>query len=203
MEYYRNLPHFQPLESVFFITIRLAGSLLPVAIIEMLKEEQEIALKQRDQQKEEIVNQKKRYFVRFDDFLDNPQNGPYWLKQVEIADVVTEALHFRDKLDYKLVVYCLMSNHVHFVIDTRDTNETEKPLFRILQSFKRYTARKANVLLNRTGAFWHPESYDHIVLDNGELRRIIWYILQNPVKAGLSENWQGWPYSYVNDSYLE
>ncbi len=202
MEYYRNLPHFQPLESVFFITIRLIGS-LPVAIIEMLKEEQEIALKQRDQQKEEISNQKKRYFVRFDEFLDNPQNGPYWLIQAEIAGVVTEALHFRDKLDYKLVAYCLMSNHVHFVIDTRDTNETEKPLFRILQSFKRYTARKANVLLNRTGAFWHPESYDHIVRDNGELRRIIWYILQNPVKAGLKQNWQDWPYSYVNDAYLE
>ncbi len=201
MEYYRNLPHLHPLESVFFITIRLAGS-LPVATVEMLKEEQALALKQLGQQEREIVSQKKRYFARFDEFLDTPHNGPYWLKQAEIAGVVTEALHFRDKLDYTLVAYCLMSNHVHFIIDTRDIKETGKPLFRILQSFKRCTARKANVLLNRTGAFWYPEGYDHLVRDNAELRRIIWYIRQNPVKAGLSENWQGWPYSYVNDAYL-
>jgi putative transposase len=201
MEYYRNLPHLHPIESVFFITIRLAGS-LPVAIIEMLKEEQEMALRQVSKQPEEVINQRKRYFARFDASLDKPQNGPYWLKEVEIAGVIKEALHFRDKLDYRLVAYCLMSNHMHVVIDTREAVEMDKPLFQILQSFKRYTARKANMLLNRTGAFWHPESYDHIVRDNGELRRVIWYVIQNPVKAGLCREWTGWPHSYVNEAYL-
>ena len=201
MEYYRNLPHFQPLESVFFITIRLAGS-LPVVTIEMLKEEQKMALNQVSQEPKEVVNQKKRYFARFDEALDKPQNGPYWLKEKELASIVTEALHFRDKLDYILVAYCLMSNHVHFVIDTREAIEMHKPLFRILQSFKRYTAQKANVILNRTGAFWHPESYDHLVRDNGELRSVIWYVTQNPVKACLCKVWTEWPYSYVNEGYL-
>ncbi len=201
MEYYRNLPHFHPLESIFFITIRLAGS-LPITTIEMLREEQEMALKLMDQQPDKIGKQKKRYFARFDEFLGNPQNGPYWLKEAEIANIVKEALHFRDKLDYGLVAYCLMSNHAHFVIDKREAEEKDKPLFRILQSFKRHTAHKANVLLNRTGAFWHSESYDHLVRDNSELRRIIWYVLQNPVKAGLCSEWVDWPHSYVNEEYL-
>ncbi|WP_461130618.1 transposase [Spirosoma aerophilum] len=201
MEYYRNLPHFHPLESVFFITIRLAGS-LPVATVEMLKEEQELALKRLSQQPDEFVNQKKRYFARFDEFLDDPQNGPYWLAEAEIANVIIEALQFRNKLDYILIAYCLMSNHIHFVIDTREAKDMDKPLFRVLQSFKRYTAQKANLLLNRTGAFWHAESYDRIVRDSVELKKIIWYVLQNPVKAGLCDEWMNWAHSYVNEEYL-
>ncbi|GAB3987009.1 hypothetical protein GCM10028807_05650 [Spirosoma daeguense] len=168
----------------------------------MLKEEQELALKQINKQPEEPLNQQKRYFARFDTFLDNPQNGPYWLTEPSVADIIKEALRFRDQTEFDLAAYCLMSNHIHFVIDMRMKGTPDRPLYRILQSFKRHTARKANNVLSRMGEFWHPESYDHIVRDNAELRRIIWYILQNPVKARQVENWQDWPHSYVNEAYL-
>ena len=41
-------------------------------------------------------------------------------------------------------------------------------------------------MLRRTGAFWQSESYDHWVRDDDELLRIIDYIENNPVKAGLA-----------------
>ena len=56
-------------------------------------------------------------------------------------------------------------------------------------------------MLKREGAFWQSESYDHVVRNDVELKRIIAYVLNNPVKAGLVENWQDWPYSYVNEAY--
>ena len=46
------------------------------------------------------------------------------------------------------------------------------------------------------GSFWQAESYDHVVR-NGELERIISYVLENPVKAGLVEDWEQWPYTYL------
>jgi REP element-mobilizing transposase RayT len=69
-------------------------------------------------------------------------------------------------------------------------------LTEILQSLKRHTARQSNLILGRSGAFWQDESYDHIVRDQAELERIIKYVLNNPVKAGLVDDWIKWKWSY-------
>jgi hypothetical protein len=34
------------------------------------------------------------------------------------------------------------------------------------------------------------------------LRRIVDYVLNNPVKAGLVNVWEEWRYSYVNEKFL-
>jgi len=57
---------------------------------------------------------------------------------------------------------------------------------RLLESLKGATAREANRVLGRTGErFWQAESYDHWVRDDREFERIVAYIENNPVKAGL------------------
>src|SRR5258708_6804248 len=57
---------------------------------------------------------------------------------------------------------------------------------RLLQSLKGATAREANRMLGRTGeTFWQAESYDHWVRDERERGRIMAYIENNPVNAGL------------------
>ena len=43
---------------------------------------------------------------------------------------------------------------------------------------------------NRTGQFWQHESYDHWTRDLVELERIIRYIEENPVKAGLGARFE-------------
>ena len=51
-------------------------------------------------------------------------------------------------------------------------------------------------------AFWHNESYDHYVRGEKELARIVEYILNNPVKAGLVEDWQEWRFNYCNTTFM-
>ncbi len=46
-------------------------------------------------------------------------------------------------------------------------------------------------------AFWQHESYDHVVRNEREYERILAYIVNNPVKAGLVSDWQEWPYTFV------
>ena len=75
--------------------------------------------------------------------------------------------------------------------------ESDKPpLSAIMQSLKGYTARKINLPLGRSGTFWEEESYDHVVRDEAEFARIVSYVLNNPVKAGLVQDWQEWKWSY-------
>ncbi len=112
--------------------------------------------------------------------------------------MVADAIKYQDGKQYVLNAFCVLSNHVHMVIDVQ---RSSAPLYRILQKLKSYTAIQANNILNRSGVFWHHESYDHVVRDGKELERIIWYVLENPVKAGLCKSWEDWKWSYVKPEY--
>jgi REP element-mobilizing transposase RayT len=86
--------------------------------------------------------------------------------------------------------FVVMSNHVHLLI------ETIEPLQKITRLLKGYTARCANQYLARTGqAFWQDVSFDHWVRNSAELERIIHYIENNPVKAGLVKKPEDWAWS--------
>ena len=61
-----------------------------------------------------------------------------------------------------------------------------------MQSLKGYTARKVNHILGRSGTFWQHENYDRCVRNPDELERIISYVLNNPVKVGLVDEWDKW-----------
>ncbi|GAB3999579.1 hypothetical protein GCM10028807_50190 [Spirosoma daeguense] len=93
-----------------------------------------------------------------------------------------------------------MPNHVHVLLIILENNV---PFYRILQRLKTHSAVQANKLLNRVGqTFWQSEIYDHVVRNKESFKRIIAYILQNPVKAGLVENWQDWPHTYCQDAVM-
>lgn len=68
-----------------------------------------------------------------------------------------------------------------------------------MHSIKRHTARQCNRLLNREGRFWQEESYDHCVRNEDELERIIYYVENNPVKAGLAASAALWQFSSACD----
>jgi REP element-mobilizing transposase RayT len=72
-----------------------------------------------------------------------------------------------------------------------------------MKSIKGFSAREINKLLNRKGSIWQSESFDHIVRDEDELYRIINYVIMNPVKAGLVENWRDWNFTYVNKELFD
>ena len=192
INYERRLPHRFPPDAVVFLTFRLADT-LPRQLIARLHEETALLTNRGDITPEQLYAEQKRYFGRFDTLLNQASYGPIWLSQPAIAALVTQSLHHFDDKAYDLLCYCLMPNHVHLVVGPM---AEAPPLIKTLQRLKGYTATQANKLLGRSGAFWQAESYDHVVRD-GERERIQAYVLENPVKAGLVEEWQQWPYSYL------
>jgi len=50
-------------------------------------------------------------------------------------------------------------------------------------------------VLNRTGAFWSRDYFDRWIRDSAEERRIVRYIENNPVKAGLCREPAEWRFS--------
>ena len=172
------------------------------------------------EEKNKYLEWRRQWFRKFEKTLDSVESGPVWLKDDRIAKEIADSLHYRDGKVYRLDAYCIMANHVHVVFTplaipssktdivnlVENTAQTEdlcyNSLSSIMQSLKGYTARKANLLLRRSGVFWQPESYDHVIRDASEWRRIITYVLNNPVKAGLVDTWKKWQWSYCRLDFL-
>lgn len=127
-----------------------------------------------------------------DSILDRGESGPLYLLRPEIASLVVTAIQHGEQqlLKYQLHAYVVMPNHVHLLITPREA------LRRITHSLKRFTSRRANELLHLTGQpFWQEESYDHLVRDAEGFERIVRYIENNPVRAGLAKNPNDFPWS--------
>ena len=169
----RHLPHWQPEGAALFITWRLYGSLprVPVPI-----EHQPAG----------------KAFAAIDRELDRAATGPTWLRDERVAQCVVDALKYGEmNLHlYKLRAWVLMANHVHILI------YPEADLSKITKSIKNFSARQSNAILERTGQpFWQDESYDHWVRGPEELEKVVRYIEENPVSAGLVGRLEDWRWS--------
>jgi REP element-mobilizing transposase RayT len=228
----RNLPHIHSLRATLFVTFRLSGT-IPKPVLRLYHAQKEwledetkriTRLLLSDDSPElrahenRLVDFQRQWFIKFEDILHKAEYGPTWLKDEAVAQIVADALHYRDGKIYRLDAYSIMSNHVHTVfapfLSERDVREVllpeglrffskNPPLDVIMKSLKGYTAWECNRTLQRKGTFWQAESYDHIVRDSGEFNRIVNYVLNNPVKAGLVRDWRDWKWNYCRESVLQ
>ena len=88
--------------------------------------------------------------------------------------------------------YCLMPNHVHFVIVPQHENSLAL-LFK--EAHRRYT-RRINFRENWRGHLWQ-ERFHSFVMDELHLNATVRYVELNPVSAGLCESPQDWRWSSV------
>ena len=202
-----RLPHWERGGGTYFVTFRLAET-LPEHVLHAWKAEQERMEAAARGQGRELTEQERRklrelYTERVEAYLDAGR-GSCWLRDERIAGLVVRALRFFDGQRYRLHAWCVMPNHVHVVLteqSRQDAGATGNavPLASVLHSWKSYTAKEANRILGRRGEFWQREYYDHLIRDEEDFYRRIEYTLQNPVKAGLCERWEDWPWSDLGE----
>ena len=84
-----------------------------------------------------------------------------------------------------------MPNHVHFIAQVHPTSAD---MHTVLSQWKGATSHTANQILNRSGAFWQRDWFDRVIRSQEAFERVKEYIQQNPVKAGLCQEWQAYPY---------
>jgi putative transposase len=164
------LPHFDSPETVQFVTFRLADS-LPRAVADSLTGRWGIHA-ELDEQPDRSL-------------------GECWLKRPEIAELVEGAFLYFDASRYRLLAWCVMPNHVHVVFEPIGDNQ----LGAVVQTWKSFTAHRANRLLARQGAFWHNDYFDRFMRDEAHLDRTIHYVEENPVKVGLVAAAAEWRWS--------
>ena len=170
------LPHFDQPGLIQAITFRLADS-LPVHVVAALAEELD-----------EGTSAEKR--ARVEMYL-NAGYGACYLRDPRVGQLVENAFLYFDGVRYRLIAWVVMPNHVHILIEIIEGY----PMDTIVHSWKSYTANEANKILGRKGRFWYPDYYDRFIRDERHFNNAVRYIHENPVKAGLVGNPEGWLFS--------
>lgn len=163
-----------------FITFRLFDS-LPRRVLDRIKDELEI-------RKPENIS--RETFVLAERYLDKGI-GECFLRRREIATIIKETLLKFAGKRYELNAWVIMPNHSHIMLRPNEGESLDK----IMHSIKSFTASEANKLLGRKGPFWMREAFDRYIRDAAHFSRVLKYIENNPVKAGLCARPEDWEFS--------
>ena len=204
--YRGNLPHFQQPGQDYFVTWILKDSVPKKAVevyskrMEQLKNEIDI-LKRNNADTNAIENAKKDYYIirkkyiaKVDEILDAKTDNIVDLSKSENLNIIYETLTFWEGKRIGNYCFCVMPNHVHWVLRVFEKDTKEKPVYleEIMHSVKLFSARQINIFENRKGTLWNKESFDTTIRDRIHLYRAIEYTLNNPIKANLVKNREDW-----------
>jgi putative transposase len=167
------LPHFDGGAVVQAITFRLADS-LPHDVYKHL-------LSMSDDVEQRKLMQR----------LIDEGRGHCVLRIAENAEIVANALNYFDGDRYRLLAWVIMPNHVHAMIEQIEGHRLDK----IVHSWKSFTAKVINRRLNSSGPVWARDYFDRYVRNEAHYFNAIYYVENNPVKAGLVRLPEDWAYS--------
>ena len=119
------------------------------------------------------------------------ERGRNQLARKDVADSLFETVRFRqDTRSWWPHVFLLMPDHLHALLSFPPST---KPLRRILSQWKEWTAK-------RTGIEWQLDFFEHRLRQEESLREKANYILANPVRSGLVNRPEDWPFVYFGDA---
>lgn len=177
------LPHRDEPGLTQFVTFHLADS-FPLTLQSEWRELLEI---------EDVLERRKQ----LQGYLDKGF-GSSLLRPSQNAKIVEDALKFYHGQHYELLAWVVMPNHVHVLFKVGNLK-----MSRIVEDWKKFTAKTINKSLNRSGRLWFQDYWDTYIRNAEHEAQTRHYIEGNPVKAFLAREPKEWPWSSARyrDSY--
>jgi REP element-mobilizing transposase RayT len=119
-----------------------------------------------------------------------------WILPEVARSIVLESCLHDEGTKINLLVVVVMPDHVH-VIFTPLVNQQDMEVYslaEITDAIKGASAHKINRAMLRQGRVWQSESFDHVLRSSESLRQKVQYLLDNPVRQGLAEQWEKYPW---------
>jgi REP element-mobilizing transposase RayT len=113
------------------------------------------------------------------------------LVEKKVFDVLYDSFMWFGQNDYiEPILIVVMPDHIHLIYQLCE----KKSLSQIMKSFKEYTGRMIKRDANLTASVWQKQFYDHGIRINEGLDEIIKYCWLNPVRAGIVEKPDDYPF---------
>lgn len=112
-------------------------------------------------------------------------------------NITIEAIRYWDARKWTVYAAVVMPDHVHLLAQPLAGPEGGYiNLGEIIHSIKSFSAQNINRTRKIRGSLWQVERYDRLVRDEAEFVEKWQYIRNNPVKAGLVERPEDYPWLY-------
>jgi len=98
---------------------------------------------------------------------------------------------YSKKKEVSLLAYCLMPNHVHLLVRPSEDEGLAKMMQGITLCYTQYFNKKNG----RTGRLWECRYHSAVVDEEAYLWAVCKYIESNPLRAGIVEKPEAYPYS--------
>lgn len=102
------------------------------------------------------------------------------------------------EIDFSIIAYCIMDNHLHLLIKSSDDN-----LALIMKKLCVKYAMYYNKIIERYGYVYQNRFRSEAVEDERYLLCVLRYIHNNPVKAHITEDLLNYKWSSINDYITE
>ena len=172
-----NLPHWNQGHKIYFVTFRLSDS-IPLEVLHRY-EQDSLYMEQVIEMNGGLPKDWQLYKVKKHNkvlrYLDNGY-GECLLRRPDVRRIVTESLRYVGGKSCQLHAYAVMPNHVHVLMEVFEGESVTQ----IVGNVKKFTARRINVLLGRSGKVWQREVHDRIVRSEAHYFRSVRYIAYNP-----------------------
>lgn len=103
-----------------------------------------------------------------------------------------DLVELKTALGVKLYAWCLMTNHVHLLLDPGDDPTS---LARLMKALAARATRWRNRLEGRSGTLWESRYKSSVVQSDGYLLNCCRYIELNPLRAGMVQHAADYPWS--------
>ena len=183
-----RLPHWEVVEGRYFVTIHLAGAIPETGHDRIHALAAELERIPRCEAEKRLRVQR-RVFAEMEAWLDRAEYVNH-LQNSAVAEMVMEAIAFRQGRTWNMLEYVVMPSHLHLFFEI-----IEGGLKKVVEQFKRWTGHEAGKLLNLDDTrFWQDEWFDHWSRSDDEDDKIVEYIRRNPEKANLVKSYLEWPF---------
>ncbi|MEM7573351.1 MAG: hypothetical protein AAF433_10645 [Bacteroidota bacterium] len=211
-EYIRDgLPHFHHIGGTFAVTTQLVDA-IPKTILKSVQEEYQEKLSRlrtnlSKKSESAIWQLQKEYESQFERLLNAHYQQEHLLQLPQAATIVAQRILQYNEQYYRCEAFSIMSNHIHLLLDFSLQIPPNHPKGKFLKGYKNLeevmrlikggSAFQINKVIGRKGPVWRSGYYNRYIRHERHWKSAYWYILNNPVKAGLVQRWQDHPFTYA------
>ena len=126
-----------------------------------------------------------RYFLTF---CTHQRQRVFYSSDVVDA-VLAQILRASRENDFAVVAYCFMPDHLHLLLEGTAQNSD---LRRLARDAKQYSGFHGKRLVG--GPLWQPSYHDRVLRDDEDTWGVARYIVENPLRAGLAQRADEYPF---------